>query len=91
MKHSSDKLAREATNPSENLIAIVQQTDAMLLFIFSFWCDDQAAKSCIVQHWQSIFGLISFVKSRAEKVGMSIIVGIWYVPFLFIFVLDLVS
>lgn len=51
--------------------------DAVLLYVFAFWCDDQAAKTCVVKNWQSIFGLLTFVKSRAEKSGMAIVVGIW--------------
>lgn len=77
LKHSSDKIAREASTPGESSLALLQQMDAVLLYVYAFWCDDQAAKTCVVQNWQSIFGLLAFVKSRAEKAGLSIIVGIW--------------
>lgn len=77
LKHSGDKIAREAKSTQQTAVAIAKQTEAILLYVFAFWCDDQAAKTCITQNWHSVFGLIAFVKRAAEKAHLSIIVGLW--------------
>lgn len=51
-----------------------------MIYVFSYWCDDQAAKQTLAVNWKAIFGLLTFVKSTAEKAGMSIIVGLWCAP-----------
>lgn len=58
-------------------MALAKQTEAILLYVFAFWCDDQAAKTCISQNWQSIFGLVAFVKRAAEKANLSLVVALW--------------
>lgn len=84
------------------VLALLEQVDAVLLYAYAFWCEDQAAgsvrvrqgsvssstaaaaasldpteaigtarwkPSCIVENWKSVFGLMSFVKGRAEKMA----------------------
>lgn len=70
-------MARESVGSQAMPLAVVLQMDAVLLYVYAFWCDDTAAKNCLVQNWQSIFGLLAFVKSRAEKASLSVIVGLW--------------
>ena len=79
LKHSGDATARSATSLRDSHLAIVQQAEAVLLYVFAFWCDDQAARGCIIQNWQSIFGLLAFVKRAAEKANLGIVVGVWCV------------
>ncbi|KAK4050802.1 hypothetical protein OIV83_003223 [Microbotryomycetes sp. JL201] len=77
LKHSGDAIAREARSGPRAKLALAKQTEAILLYAFAFWCDDQAAKACIPSNWKSIFGLLAFVKSRAEKEKLGIIIGLW--------------
>lgn len=79
LKHAGDKIARENATSTSTVLAVVLQMDAVLLYVYAFWCDDTAAKNCLAQNWQSIFGLLSFVKSRADKANMDIVSGIWFV------------
>lgn len=50
--------------------------EALLLYIFAFWCDDQASKTCLASNWQSIFGLLAFVRRAAEKQGLAVVLGL---------------
>ncbi|KAL8283863.1 hypothetical protein RQP46_005295 [Phenoliferia psychrophenolica] len=79
VKHEGDRTRRDggSMDPSANRLATLQQCDAVMIYVFSYWCDDQAAKQTNVGNWKAIFGLLSFVKSSAEKAGMSIVVGLW--------------
>ncbi|SCV67382.1 BQ2448_6028 [Microbotryum intermedium] len=74
LKHTGDKLAREST--ANHAVALAYQTDAILLYVFAFWCDDQAAKTCIAQNWRTIFGLVAYVKRAAEKAQLGLLQGI---------------
>lgn len=104
MKHSGDKRMREyqptATNRHIPVLALFEQVDAIILYAYAFYCEDQAIGSlrtrqptngstetsdatkegigksnwragCIAENWKSIFGLVAFVKGRAEKMGAS--------------------
>ena len=81
VKHEGDRTRRDGIGPSANRLATLQQADAVMIYVFSYWCDDQATKQTNVSNWKAIFGLLTFVKSTAEKAGMTIVVGLWYVPF----------
>ncbi|SGY90806.1 BQ5605_C039g11829 [Microbotryum silenes-dioicae] len=74
LKHTGDKLAREST--ANHAVALAYQTDAILLYVFAFWCDDQAAKMCIAQNWQTIFGLVAYVKRAAREAKLGLLEGI---------------
>ncbi|GAA5885695.1 hypothetical protein JCM16303_003118 [Sporobolomyces ruberrimus] len=67
LKHSGDSLARRSSSPSTILLSLAHQLDAILLYVFAFWCDDTASKTCLKENWSSVFGLIGFVKKMAEK------------------------
>lgn len=77
LKHSGDRVAREAKSAKDGTLAAVLQMEAILLYVFAFWCDDQASRNCLVANWHSIFGLLSFVKRAAEKQGLAVISGLW--------------
>jgi hypothetical protein len=61
----------------DTILSIVYHTDAITLFVFASWCDDQAARRCITQGWESIFGLLGFVKAAAKKNGCTVVLSIW--------------
>ena len=72
LKHRGDKRLRESstnyTSPiNEALIAGLEQTDALLLYVYGFWCDDQGRGTCITENWNSLFGLLKYVYLRHEK------------------------
>ncbi|GAA5889378.1 hypothetical protein JCM6882_000726 [Rhodosporidiobolus microsporus] len=75
LKHKGDAFARSASSLSgtaarkDRLRGIVHQMDAILLYVFAFWCDDVAGKACLAANWQSVFGLIGFVRKAAEREG----------------------
>ncbi|GAA6018373.1 hypothetical protein JCM11491_005949 [Sporobolomyces phaffii] len=73
LKHSGDALASRSPG---GLLALAHQLDAILLYVFAFWCDDSAAKACIPANWSSVFGLIGFVKKAAEKESQAFLTGI---------------
>ncbi|KAK4047887.1 hypothetical protein OIO90_006048 [Microbotryomycetes sp. JL221] len=78
LKHSGDAIARQAhssTGPRAKL-ALANQTEAILMYMFAFWCDDMAAKACIPSNWKTIFPLLAFVKQRADKDKQTIITGL---------------
>ncbi|GAA6031589.1 hypothetical protein JCM8097_006537 [Rhodosporidiobolus ruineniae] len=91
LKHKGDAFSRSASSSSappapgapapsprkDRLRGIVHQMDAILLYVFAFWCDDVAGRACVTANWQSVFGLIGFVKKAAEKEGgAGIVVGL---------------
>ncbi|KAM0750803.1 hypothetical protein T439DRAFT_325861 [Meredithblackwellia eburnea MCA 4105] len=77
VKHQGDKTRREGGSSSRaNILATIQQADAVMLYVFSYWCDDQANKQTMVVNWKTIFGLLSYVKNTAEKAGMGIVLGL---------------
>lgn len=77
MKHAGDKTRRDGRS---NALATIQQADAVLLFVFSYWCDDQARKTTTSTNWQSVHGLLDFVKTSAVKAKLDIVLGLWCVP-----------
>lgn len=90
LKHSGDRRMREASVASSSYgaphpdaeVAALEQTDALLLYVYSFWCDDQAGgggSTCVASNWQSIFGLLRYVRERHEKLGTTALVGLWSV------------
>ncbi|GAA5906875.1 uncharacterized protein JCM6883_005715 [Sporobolomyces salmoneus] len=76
LKHSGDSLARRSNSPQTILLSLAHQLDAILLYVFSFWCDDTASKTCLSTNWSSVFGLIGFVKKAAEKENQQFLIGI---------------
>ncbi|GAA5936105.1 hypothetical protein JCM1841_007055 [Sporobolomyces salmonicolor] len=80
LKHTGDALSRSTPAPSPSLKAplraLAHQMDAILLYVFAFWCDDQAGKTCLPQNWQSVFGLIAFVRRGAEREGVVLLAGL---------------
>ncbi|GAA5859510.1 hypothetical protein JCM8547_006856 [Rhodosporidiobolus lusitaniae] len=84
LKHKGDAFARSTSSSSDphaarkdRLRALVHQMDAILLYVFAFSCDDAAGRTCLTANWQSVFGLIGFVRKAAEKeTGVSAIIGL---------------
>ncbi|GAA5965643.1 hypothetical protein JCM3765_000911 [Sporobolomyces pararoseus] len=79
LKHSGDSLARRSSSSSSTqtiLLSLAHQLDAILLYVFAFWCDDTASKTCLPGNWSSVFGLIGFVKKTAEKENQTLLIGI---------------
>ncbi|GAA5969648.1 hypothetical protein JCM11641_008192 [Rhodosporidiobolus odoratus] len=82
LKHKGDAFARTTSEDArqarkDRLRGIVHQMDAILLYVFAFWCDDAAGRTCLTQNWQSVFGLIGFVRKAAEREGgASVIIGL---------------
>ena len=70
-------MAREAKAARDGTLAACLQMEAILFYVFAFWCDDQASRNCLAANWQSIFGLLQFVKRAAEKQGLAVISGLW--------------
>lgn len=92
LKHSGDRRLREASTASYSSsskqlaaqqAATFEHTEAILLFIYAFWCEDAAAnwnsksgesssssssqKSCSVANWSSLSGLLHYVCANHEK------------------------
>lgn len=88
LKHAGDRRLREAssaydasTTAASQQVAIYQHTEAILLFMYGFWCEDWAAslkmaaagsassssRSCIVANWSSLSGLLHYVCANHEK------------------------
>lgn len=65
------------TSPiSEELIASLEQTDALLLYTYGFWCEDQGGGTCISANWTSLYGLLKYVYLRHEKSKMYVLSGL---------------
>lgn len=83
LKHAGDALSRGASSspPSRKttLFALAHHIDSVLLYVFSFWCDDTANKNCNVQQWASVYGLVSFVKKQALQEKIPVVLGLWCV------------
>ncbi|CAO1638134.1 unnamed protein product [Parajaminaea phylloscopi] len=88
LKHAGDRRLREANSTFDRgamsaaqRVAIHQHTEAILLFIYGFWCEDWAAslknasstsstggsRTCIVANWSSLSGLLHYVCASHEK------------------------
>ncbi|GAA6020603.1 hypothetical protein JCM8202_006318 [Rhodotorula sphaerocarpa] len=82
LKHAGDALSRGASSspPSRKttLFALAHHIDSVLLYVFSFWCDDTANKNCNVQQWASVYGLVSFVKKQALQEKIPVVLGLCY-------------
>lgn len=70
---------------SDVMLAMLEQTDAVLLYIYSFWVEDLLAgrqdqdgrltkPACMVDNWRTLFGLLNFVRGRAEQSRVHLIV-----------------
>lgn len=94
LKHCGDRRTREAGSSSsqpsssasasqQRQIAIYEQTEAVLLYVYGFWCEDAAATlanasgagegsaspAVMVGNWRSLLGLIHYVGSYHERRG----------------------
>lgn len=81
LKHRGDRRLRDSstnyTSPiNEALIAGLEQTDALLLYVYGFWCDDQGRGTCITENWNSLFGLLKYVYLRHEKNKATVLAGL---------------
>ncbi|GEM10523.1 hypothetical protein Rt10032_c11g4540 [Rhodotorula toruloides] len=77
LKHAGDAIARTPQPSRKDILrALAHHIDSILLYIYSFWCDDSANRNCNAQQWESGFGLISFVRKMAEKENMALVVGL---------------
>lgn len=102
LKHAGDKRMRDyhsgSKGPKEPILALLEQVDAVILYAYAFWCEDQMSGSlrnlptsskasdskgkeampssweagCAAQNWKSIFGLVQFVRQRADKLAQSL-------------------
>lgn len=82
LKHAGDALSRASSGSSgrkNTLLAMAHHIDSILLYVFSFWCDDTANKNCNVQQWASVYGLVAFVKKQAQHENVPVVLGLWYV------------
>lgn len=86
LKHRGDQRRRDistskrlASSPEkESLVASLEQTDALLLYMYGFWCEDQACGgSCVVANWTSLYGLLKYVYLNHEKSKMPLLAGLW--------------
>lgn len=91
LKHRGDQRLREASaqqlssgQPSSAAqLAALEQTDALLLYVYGFWCEDQAATSsavphaCVAHNWASLFGLLKYVHACHERNGNKVLAGLW--------------
>jgi hypothetical protein len=76
LKHRGDRRLRDSsshlTSPlNEALIAGLEQTDALLLYTYGFWCEDQGNGTCVAANWHSIYALLRYVYQRFEKSKMA--------------------
>lgn len=81
LKHRGDRRLRDSSTNysspiSEALIAGLEQTDALLLYVYGFWCDDQGRGTCITENWNSLFGLLKYVYLRHEKNKATVLAGL---------------
>ncbi|GAA6056737.1 hypothetical protein JCM3770_005872 [Rhodotorula araucariae] len=77
LKHSGDALGRVPSPSRKDVLrALAHHVDSILLYVFSFWCDDAASRACNVQQWASMFGLIAFVRKMAERENVAVVVGL---------------
>lgn len=80
LKHSGDNRVRSAppassssTRAAVQRVANFEQTEAILLYMYAFWCEDHAAATstgkagCIVSNWSSLSGLMHYVCANHEK------------------------
>ena len=82
LKHAGDALSRASSGTGcrkNTLLAMAHHIDSILLYVFSFWCDDTASKNCNVQQWASVYGLVAFVKKQAQHENVPVVLGLWYV------------
>jgi hypothetical protein len=86
LKHRGDQRRKEAstnkhlsTSPEKEMfLASLEQTDAILLYMYGFWCEDMASNgSCIVANWTSLYGLLKYVYSYHESKKMTFLAGLW--------------
>jgi hypothetical protein len=86
LKHRGDDRRRDlatskrlASSPEkEALVASLEQMDALLLYTYGFWCEDQAvgANSCVVANWTSLYGLLKYVYDQLSKNKMTVLAGL---------------
>lgn len=85
LKHTGDAIGRAASPERKDVLrALAHHVDSILLYVFSFWCDDVASRACNVQQWGSMFGLIAFVRKMAERENVAVVVGMWCGRLLFV-------
>jgi hypothetical protein len=49
-------------------MSLVEMTDAVLLWIYSFWCDERKSGQVTVPMWSSLDGMMRLVRESWEKV-----------------------
>jgi len=94
LKHAGDELLRgEEQGSKRQLAGLATLTDAVLLFMFGFWCDDtrhasaesapsssssssSASVPVNAKNWQSVFGLLRYVKGLASKQSLGTLASI---------------
>ncbi|CEH14331.1 hypothetical protein CBOM_02185 [Ceraceosorus bombacis] len=90
LKHQGDQRLREestmriGSSPSSAAcIATFEQMDAVLLYVYSFWCEDEAAAIdtgtpgvIIAANWNTIFGLLKYVCDCQERNGFPALAGL---------------
>lgn len=83
LKHSGDRRIRDASprasstsRNSAQTIANYEQTEAIVLYLYAFWCEDQtlpaggsSSRPCILTNWSSLSGLLHHVHRNHEKQG----------------------
>lgn len=92
MKHSGDARMRANLDPTKQEIetSLLESADSVLLYVYSFWCDDLLAgrtdekgqytkPGAMKENWSTLFGLLGFVRSKAEKAQMPLLAALLYV------------
>ncbi|UZJ52165.1 hypothetical protein CBS101457_001485 [Exobasidium rhododendri] len=74
---STNKRLASSSPEKELLLASLEQTDALLLYMYGFWCEDMAFNgSCVVANWTSLYGLLKYVYLNHEKNKMTLLAGL---------------
>ena len=91
LKRKGDRRLRDpeaASSVEEQERSIVEQTDALLLFVFSYVCLDRASAVAQAQgigkekihsdQWKSMAPLLDYLKDRAHRKGLEVPWALWY-------------
>lgn len=73
-----DASSQDLASPrGANIHAALEQTDALLLYTYGFWCEDQGGGICVPANWTSLYGLLKYVYLCHERNQMPILSGLW--------------
>lgn len=68
LKRSGDRNCRpSASGPPDHLLALLEHTDASLMYLYAYWCDDRAAGRVVTANWAGSESLRVYVRGRWER------------------------